>query len=112
LEALFARIPPTWKALTLIAAIFISGVAGHSYMVDYTEKYATHDDLHKHTLKEVELREQIRVLRESDAARSADVASIKMDTAAVREDIRTLLQYMLNNPPARSAQVPKKGRTP
>jgi hypothetical protein len=112
LEALLARIPMTWKVLTLIAAIFTAGVMGHAYLINYTKKYATHDDLAKHTVKEAEMREQIRILRESDAARAADIASIKSDTAAVREDIRTLLQYMLSNPPARNVPTFGKGKGP
>jgi hypothetical protein len=111
-EALLARIPTTWKALTLITAIFLAGVAGHAYLINYTKRYATHEDLAKHTVKEAELREQIRILRENDAARTADIASIKSDTAAVREDIRTLLQYMLGNPPSRAAQAPGKVKAP
>lgn len=111
IEAFLARIPTAWKILTCIAAIFIAGVMGHAYLIDYTKKYATHEDLAKHTVKESELREQIRILRESDATRSADIASIKSDTAAVREDIRTLLQYMLGNPPIR-ATVPGKVKAP
>jgi hypothetical protein len=112
LEAFFTRIPTAWKLLTCIAAIFLAGVMGHAYLINYTKKYATHDDLAKHTAKEVELREQIRILRESDATRSADIASIKSDTAAVREDIRTLLQYMLGNPPVRTPAAPGKVKTP
>lgn len=112
IEALLARIPTTWKALVLIAGIFLAGVSGHAYLINYTKKYATHEDLAKHTIKEAELREQIRILRENDAARTADIASIKSDTAAVREDIRTLLQYMLGNPPIRTAPAPGKVKVP
>lgn len=112
LEALLARIPVLWKALTLVSAIFFAGVAGHAYLINYTKKYATHEDLAKHAVKEAELREQVRILRESDAIRSADIASIKSDTAAVREDIRTLLQHMLGNPPTRSMSTTGKVKTP
>lgn len=105
------KIPTAWKVLTVIAAVFAAGVAGHAYIVDYTAKYATREDLRKHVDNEAEIRDQIRILRESDAARSADIASIKTDTAAVREDIRTLLQYMLSNPPARNG-TSRKGKSP
>ena len=110
LEALLSRIPVTWKALTLICAIFIAGVGGHAYIINYTKKYVTHEELSAHSQLEADMREQIRVLRESDAARTADIAAIKSDTAAVREDIRTLLQTMLQNPPPRTAPV--KGKRP
>lgn len=109
-DELLARVPTTWKALTLIAAIFVTGVAGHSYVVEYTKRYATKDDLANHIKHDTEMREQVRALREADATRAADISAIKADTAAVREDIRTLLQFMLNNPPARHA--PDKARKP
>jgi hypothetical protein len=99
-----------WKALTLICAIFVAGVGGHAYIINYTKKYVTHEELSAHSQLEADMREQIRVLRESDAARTADIAAIKSDTAAVREDIRTLLQTMLQNPPPRTAPV--KGKRP
>lgn len=110
LEAFLARIPVTWKALTLISAIFLAGVGGHSYIINYTKKYVTHDELAAHSQLEADMWEQIRILRETDAARSADIAAIKSDTAAVREDIRSLLQYMLQNPPPRASTTTATGK--
>src|SRR5574343_199768 len=110
IESLLSRIPSAWKLLTVICAIFVAGVGGHAYIINYTKKYVTHEELSAHSQLEADMREQIRVLRESDAARTADIAAIKSDTAAVREDIRTLLQTMLQNPPPRTAPV--KGKRP
>ena len=94
----FSRVPTTWKALTLIAAIFVSGVA----LAGYTKKFATHDDVTQQALRSTELQNQIRVLRDSDVGQTADIASIKNDTTAIREDVRTLLQVMLGRPVPKS----------
>lgn len=98
----FNRIPTVWKVITIIAAIFSAGAAGHSYLNAYTARYATREDLAAHTVTLDMMKKEIEAMQRSDIARSADILSIKADTAAVREDMRTILQHILATPPVRT----------
>ncbi len=91
------RVPVVWKVLTLIAGFISVGAVSHAYF----DRYVTKDEMGKHLAREVELRDQIRQLREADAKRAADIAAIKELAADTRGDVKRLLQYMLENPPSR-----------
>ena len=97
----WTKIPTVWKVLTVVAAIFVSGATGYAYLRAYTDKYATKEDLKAQSQEISNLKEGIRLLREAAAKREGDLAAAKSDMASMREDVRTLLQHMLANPPPR-----------
>jgi hypothetical protein len=93
----WSRVPVVWKMLTLIAGFISFGAASHAYF----DRYVTKNEMAKHLTQEAELRDQIRQLREADTARARDIAAIKELAANTRDDVKRLLQYMLENPPPR-----------
>lgn len=88
--AMFRRLPATWRAVVMLAAIAGAGFGASKYLDRFAEK----DDIGG-------VRERVRLLEVSQAATAESVAAIRTATENTREDIGRLLDVMLKNPPGR-----------
>lgn len=100
-ESYWHRIPAVWKALTVIAAFVGAGATTQAYFATYVTTAELETRLAGRTAQVERLQDQIRQLREADAAQARDVEAIKELAAETRADVKRLLQHMLENPPER-----------
>jgi adenylosuccinate lyase len=85
----------------VIAAFVGAGATTQAYFATYVTTAELETRLAGRTAQVERLQDQIRQLREADAAQARDVEAIKELAAETRADVKRLLQHMLENPPER-----------
>ena len=100
-ESFWDRIPVIWKVIAAICAIAAGGFGVGVAWQSKAAGFATKVELAEHVKSDQPLRDLVRQLKETDVQRAEAISAIKADTTETKQDVRTLLKHMLDNPSPR-----------
>jgi serine protease inhibitor ecotin len=87
----------TWKAISVIVAVAVAA----SSAALYAQRYVTTDDLAPYRAADRALQDQVLRLERDGAATAASIEAIRRASEDTRDDVRSLLRHLLENPPGR-----------
>lgn len=87
-----------WQKIA-IAIVFFGSMGGA--LAIKAQEYVTHAELAQDRIAAGKLRDKIDRAIETSAILSERIGSIQTSNQAIREDLKTLLQVVLENPPGR-----------
>lgn len=93
--AIWKKMSVLGKAIAIAIALLGAGASGYRYL----DRYAVKDDLTALRKADDDLREQLRTLSNITASNASSVEATQEAVKSVRDDMRTLLQHVLANPP-------------
>lgn len=93
--AIWKKMSILWKTVITMSALIAAGASGHAYL----NSFDTRDDVASLRKADDELRIEIRALSDLTKSNTNSVRAVEQTAKEMREDVRTLLQHMLERPP-------------
>ena len=94
---IWKKMSTLWKTITLMAVLLGAGWSGALYV----KSFDLRDDVAGLKESDRQIRDELRAIGDLAKSNAASVRAVEQTAKEMREDVRTLLQHMLENPPGR-----------